>query len=261
MTMTPPPEDADEHDDRKLAAKDRSLNSKKLQQLRIKQLEEQSRFLKSHFETIDKIRSQHTEERRRCTSAYNEKRESMQARHAERNAEMETRHLSAEMDMNEQLAVERRACETKLKHMDAYCNNRQSMKPGGPVRKVTEMDYRKLVEQYNIRDGMASLHEGRINVLREKQAKQLERVAARQEAELQAVHDQSQAELERKEAAAAREEAELRAEFEFKKDKLVWRWKVMEAIERRRLELERGEEFGELPDVQWAEDGWLKAAL
>ena len=260
--ITPPPEEEDIQDQYQIEAIERSLRSARLQQLRIHQLEEQSSFLRFHFDAIDAIRSKYTEERRLAAAALKEKQEGMQARHAEKSADMEHRHLAAEIDLSETLAHERRACETKLKHMDAYCNNRHPLHPNGPPpRKVTEDDFRKLVEQYNIRNGMAALHESRINVLREKQGKQLERVAARQEAEMQALQDQADAETERKEAGRRAEEGELRREFEFKKDKLVWRWKVMEAVERRRLELERGESFGELPDVQWADDGWLTAAL
>ena len=58
-------------------------------------------------------------------------------------------------------------------------------------------------------------------------------------------------ELEALEASLGEEEESARRVFEGRKRRLLWRWKVSEAIERRRLELERGQEFGELPDVRW----------
>ena len=176
-------------------------------------------------------------------------------------AALEDRHLAAEMELSRALQQERQACDTRLKHMDAYCNGRLSVVEGNgapPRRKVTDADYRKLVQQYQLRQGMDNLHEARINVLRKKQAKQAERVAQRHAVELDALKAALDAEAERRTAAASREEDELRSDFEVKKDRLVWRWKLMEAIERKKLEMETGLLYGEMPDVVWDDHELLR---
>ena len=120
-----------------------------------------------------------------------------------------------------------------------------------PARKVTEEDYRKLVEQYNLRNGMDQLHAARINVLREQQAKQAERIGRKQEGEVTRLQQERDSELGKIEQEVQRDISWARQEWSMKKRRMVWRWRVKEAIERKTLEMERGEKYGELPDVIW----------
>lgn len=98
---------------------------------------------------------------------------------------------------------------------------------------------------------MDNLHTARINVLREKQSKQLERVAANQASELEALaasHGEEVAELDKR---FEEEEQELGQEFWERRQKLVRSWTLAEAIERRKLENSGAGDFGPLPDVEW----------
>lgn len=98
---------------------------------------------------------------------------------------------------------------------------------------------------------MDNLHTARINVLREKQSKQLERVAMNQESEMEALaasHEEEETELDKR---FEEEEQRLGVEFRERRQKLVRRWRLAEAIERRKLENSGAGDFGPLPDVEW----------
>lgn len=51
------------------------------------------------------------------------------------------------------------------------------------------------------------------------------------------------------------QELDLDREFGERKGRLVHRWAMAEAIERRTLELETGETYGPLPEIGWGDEG------
>lgn len=112
---------------------------------------------------------------------------------------------------------------------------------------------------------MDNLHAARINVLREKQTKQLETVAAAQEAEMDMLRESHRAEIENLDADFTDEETALQREFQERRARLVRRWELAEAIERRRLHNLGEGELGPLPLVEWggiegdSEDGGGRA--
>ncbi|MCJ1473493.1 hypothetical protein MMC13_002144 [Lambiella insularis] len=232
-------------------ARARSERNARLQRLRVHQLEEQGRFLRFEDEQSRLVQSKKTESRRSIMSRFQTKQQSLWERHAEVMADLELRHLTAELDLTRALQSERKACETRLRHMDAYCNSRTD---GMPRRKVTEDDYRKLVQQHHIRSGMDRLHESRINVLREKQAKQLERIQAKQEAELKAATEEMNMELKKHDSQFHGEEIDLQQDFWDRKKRILARWALAEAIERRKLEYETGQHFAPLPPISWSDE-------
>lgn len=224
--------------------------------MRVQQLDEQSRFLMHRHSRMESIRLKYVDEWSKARTIIEEQRSAAAMRHADALSELENRHLAAEMELERALEQERQACETKLKHMEAYCHGRLGAAPAPetPVRRVTQQDYRKLVEQYHLRDGLTNLHASRINVLRERQARQVERVVRRQEVEMERIEEEINRRLEARDVELRAEEEEVRKVFARRKRRLLWRWKVVEAIERRRLELELGVEYGELPDLQWSDE-------
>lgn len=121
-----------------------------------------------------------------------------------------------------------------------------------PGRIITKQDRHLLEQQHHVRNGMDNLHGSRINVLREKQAKQLERVTAKHKSELEAIADELREETQDLDATLEDEELQLRREFSERKQRLVARWALTEAIERRTLENLTGEVYGPLPSVPWA---------
>jgi hypothetical protein len=199
------------------------------------------------------MRTRQIQHKRDALSDYQQQQRETHTRHAEALASLENRHLSAEVDLNRTLELERQACETRLRHMQAYCSPRSTVQ-GMPDRVVTKSDYRQLEQQYHLRNGMDNLHASRINVLREKQGKQIERIMAKQEAELETLESDFEHQNEDLDTKFREEERQLQHEFAERKKRLVARWNLAEVIERRKLEIQTGDEYGELPAVKWSHD-------
>ncbi|MCJ1285390.1 hypothetical protein MMC26_004730 [Xylographa opegraphella] len=239
-------EEADSEETR--YARERSIRHPRLQRLRLHQLEEQGRFLRFEAEQSKLVPLKEVESRRSIVDRFQNTHQSLRDRHVEVLADLEHRHLTAELDLSRALQAERRACETRLRHMDAYCNGRTD---GMPRRKITEEDFKKLEQQYHIRSGMNSLHAARINVLREKQAKQLERIQAKQDAELSSTSSAKEIALRKHESQFDGEALDLQRDFWDRRKRILARWALAEAIERRKLEHETGMPFAPLPPIPW----------
>lgn len=228
------------------------MNNEQLRRLRASQLDEQARFIRFEEDQHRLIHFKHSEAKRDRLNRYLDQERVLQERQAEVLVELEHRHLTAEVDLNKALELERQGCETRLKHMQAYCNPKSNI-AGMPTRVVTRKDYHQLEQQYHIRNGMDNLHRSRINVLREKQGKQLERISAKQEAELEALSGNYRQQVVELESGYQAEEEEIRREFGARKKRLIKRWALVEAIERRKIENLTGDQYGPLPAVPWQE--------
>ena len=100
---------------------------------------------------------------------------------------------------------------------------------------------------------MPRLHAARINVLREKQARQLERIQAKQEVELRAAVSEMETALANQESQFDAEARHLQRDRWRREERIRARWALVEAIERRRLECETGLPFAPLPPLPWPE--------
>ncbi|MCJ1302599.1 hypothetical protein MMC08_005403 [Hypocenomyce scalaris] len=241
-------------DEETLAAQQRSMSNDHIQELRATQLEEQIRFLHFEAEQHRLIRSKQAEVRRALLDHYKQREQAMRDRHTEVLSTVEHRQLTAEVDLRRTLELELQACNTKLKHMKAYCDGKSPPVDDMPQRVVTDKDYRNLAQQFHLRNGMDNLHEARINVLRERQAKRLERIVVKQEAEVEALTDMLEREVRGLvDNKFTGELADLQRDLMERKYRLVRRWMLAEAIERHKLENEAGEVFGSLPKINWPE--------
>ncbi|KAI4210134.1 MAG: hypothetical protein LQ351_006966 [Letrouitia transgressa] len=243
---------AKDREDEDSAARRRSMHHPRLKGLRLNVLEEQNRFLRFEADQYRLLHFKQADTKRAALEEYRRKEKAAQDRHAEALMSLEHRHLSAEVDLQRTLESERQACETRLKHMQAFCNPRSTV-DGMPDRVITKQHYRQLEQQYHLRNGMDNLHKSRINVLREKQGKQLERIYAKQENELHELEDELSRRHAELDASFELEERLLRREFAERKKRLINRWNLAEAIERRKLENETGDMYGRLSDVVWEE--------
>ncbi|KAL9584455.1 MAG: hypothetical protein Q9212_002121, partial [Teloschistes hypoglaucus] len=223
-------------------ARERSLHQPELRKLRWAQVDEQRRFVRFEADQYRLMRSRQLDTERRLLDEHPQRLKTLQQRHTDALATLEHRHLSAEVDLERTLEIERQACGTRLKHMQAYCNPRHKIE-GMPNREVTKQHHRQLEQQRYVCEGIDILHAARINVLREKQAKQLERVMGKQEAELEAVDLELSQKMQRLEERCGQEEGALKGEFRERRRRLVKRWDLAEAIQRRRLENETGEVY------------------
>ncbi len=232
------------------AATQRSLENEQLKDMRARQVQEQIQIMQAEEEQRRKSRTGHERRQSEITTHYRQLEQGMKERHSQAMMDMEDRHLAAEVDLHRALKLERQACETRLRHMEAYCNSPCSIE-GMPIRIVTGKDFRGLAQQYHMRDSMESLHDSRINVIREKQAKQLEGVATKQDEELSGLAKQRDAELAVLESSHAQSMEDDQIAFEDTKRKLARRWFLAEAVMRRRLEIETGEIYAPLAPLTW----------
>lgn len=232
------------------AAQERSMHDPHLKRLRWSQLDEQRRFNRFEADQRRVMRSRQAQRERRVLDQYPHKVEAAKSRHVDALASLEQRHLSAEVDLEKTLAIERRACETRIKHMEAYCNPRSTVR-GMPSRTVTKQHHQQLEQQYRVWSGMDNLHAAKINVLREKQGKQVERVMGKQEAELKDMEQDLANDMQQLEVSRQSDEGLLRREFSARRKRLTSRWSLAEAIERKKLENETRETYAPLPPIEW----------
>lgn len=175
---------------------------------------------------------------------------------------MEDRHVSAEMELRQGLAQEQKACSIRLRHMVGYCetinkksNNYNGDCPHAQRRKMTERDIRELHQQYKLRDDMDRMHEARINVMRDKQARQLEAFEKRQQEELEALSKRHASEVDALDTRFATDTSEFETLFARRKDRLMMKWAREEERIRSSLSIDTGDEFGPLPAITWPLDG------
>jgi hypothetical protein len=176
---------------------------------------------------------------------------------------LEARQLEDEMKLKTEQDLEKRAVMLRLRYMEAYCQNptppptpvgstssgRPSIDTNYPERRVTEKDYNNLAQQYRERDIMDTLHESRINVLRGKQKKAVERLIARQKQELENMKRSQMKQLAAIDLDNADQEAELRSTLDKKRARLEFRWRTQALIERTKLERKTGMTHAALSDV------------
>lgn len=228
----------------------RSIHHPRIKQLRYLQLEEQARFIRFEADQRRVMDSRQAQRERRVLDEYPQKVKSAKERHAEALSSLEQRHLLAEIDLERTLEIERQACETRIKHMEAYCSPRSTVK-GMPSRVVTKQHYQQLEQQYRARSGMDNLHAAKINVLRERQGKQWERIMGKQENELKEMEVELANKMQQLEESRRADEELLRHEFSERRKRLTSRWSLAEAIERKKLENETGEGYAPLPPIAW----------
>lgn len=233
-------------------SRQRSLQDARLRLLRADQTEERDRFGRFEASQHRLMRFVQVKAKQGMTERYRDQQQSMESRHADALASLEHGHLSAEMDLHRTLKLERQGCETRLRHMQAYCDPSVTIE-GMPARTVTKKDQRLMEQQRHVCNCLDNLHTSRINVLREKQAKQMERVSARQQAELERLSDDLRHEMEDLDGACEADVLQLGQDLSERKERLMARWAVAEAIERRKLENQTGETYAPLPLISWEE--------
>ncbi|UKZ84595.1 uncharacterized protein TrAFT101_000500 [Trichoderma asperellum] len=234
----------DEMQRRRIAATLSSINELKLrpnlsiQQLGQEQQKELHRFIEYKFRTKDALQTRHLMQEATLEEKYELQEEAIQERHEKTLTQMEVRHLKAEMELQEQLNQYEESIGFRIKHMEGYCNGLgRNPNSQAPARTVTEKDLRELGHHYHIRDTMDQIRSGKINVMRERQARQQEDYRIKQENELETFMDKRQEVLDKMEAEFLREETHFNEVFAARQRRVQARWVL--AIEVRCRELER----------------------
>ena len=169
--------------------------------------------------------------------------------------------------MEDEHDLEKRAVMLRLRHMEAYCQNptppptpvdpysgRPSIDSLLPERKVTEKDYHNLAQQYRERDIMDTLHASKINVLRGKQKKAVERFIQKKEKELETLERDQKKELALVDREFTSEESDIRLVLDKKRARLETRWRTQALIARTKTEIATGLKYAPLADVIAVED-------
>jgi len=196
--------------------------------------------------------SRHSQKKQGLADKYADQTEKMMERHAKTVQHLEDRQIAAEMELRATLEQSEKSVKIRLKHMEAYCDGLGRHPDGDrPQRVVTERDLRELGQQYNVRDGMERLHQARINVMRDRQAKAVEELLERQEAELQKQTDRRDEDLEDLAAEFAHDEDALTRVFQDRRAKMLRRWALEMEILRRELEVKDGAKYGPMTLPDW----------
>jgi hypothetical protein len=236
----------------KTEAEKRTASSVELNNLRAQQINERDRF--SAFERKQKwiMWTRHGQAKLDVLDRYGELQAKMKERHIRTSTHLEDRQVGAEMDLRASLKQAERSVKIRLKHMEAYCDGLgRSASGDNPSRVVTDRDLRELGQQYSIRNDMERLHQSKINVMRDKQAKQMEQLLLRQEEELNKLADKQNIELEALEETFGVEEDGFIEVFRERRERLRRRWNSIEEVTRKQLEMERKVRFAPLPSVTW----------
>ncbi|APA15767.1 hypothetical protein sscle_15g105370 [Sclerotinia sclerotiorum 1980 UF-70] len=234
------------------AAEERTRTNVTLSALRACQINERDRFCAFEREMKWIMWTRHGRAKIDILDRYNELSTKMKERHQRTSTHLEDRQVAAEMELRATLKQSERSVQIRLKHMEAYCNGLGRSSGGDNIQRiVTEKDLRELGQQYNIRDDLGRLHQSRINVMRDKQAKQMENLIHRQEEELENLVLKQNQELEALEEVHSREEEGIISLFIERKSRLIWRWNLMEEVERKKLTNIAGVQFAPMPPIPW----------
>jgi hypothetical protein len=230
----------------------RSENSEELKALREKQVNERDRFHAFRRDMKTALWNRHGQTKIEILARYEDLQTKMKERHAKTAVHLEDRQVAAEMELRASLKQSERSVLIRLRHMEAYCEGVGRASSGSnPARIVTERDRRELSQQYNLKNDIERLHQSRINVMREKQGRQMEQLLTRQEEELQKLARKQADELDAHDEVFADAEEKFTELFNARKERLRRRWAIVEEVTRRKMEARDGLRYAKLGDVEW----------
>ncbi|KAF6834277.1 IBR domain-containing protein [Colletotrichum plurivorum] len=239
----------------KIEAEKRTRNSPQFAKLEGELMQELDRFRTYTRKTKWLMWTRQAEKKQALVDRYSDQIDKMKERHSKTAAHLEERQIEAEMDLRSTLDQSEKSVKIRLKHMEAYCDGLgRTQSSDLPPRVVTERDLRLLGQQYNVRDGMERLHQAKINVLRDRQAKRMEELLERQEQELEKLTDKKEQEIENLATDFAQEEDTLVRIFNDRKQRLQWRWLLAIEILRKELEEQTGDQYASLELPTWPDD-------
>lgn len=247
---------ADAESAERAEAEARSRNHPEFQRLKQTQEEQMRRFSDFMGKAKGSYQSRFSAEKLSLVDKHLDQEEKTKERHAKTVAHLEDRQIAAEMELRASLEQSERSVKIRLKHMEAYCDGLGRSSPDSkmPARNVTERDLRELGQQYNVRDDMARLHQSKINVMRDRQAKRMEELIDRQEDELQKLREKRREDIEDLAARFAHEEDIMNVVFRARQQRLKRRWEVSIEILQQTLSDRDNVKYGRVPPPPWPEE-------
>jgi hypothetical protein len=236
----------------KIESEKRTAESEELNDLRARQINERDRFCAFERKMKWIMWTRHGQAKIDILDRYGDLQSKMKERHLRTATHLEDRQVGAEMELRASLKQAERSVAIRLRHMEAYCDGLGRSAHGNhPARTVTERDLRELGQQYNIRDDLERLHQSKINVMRDKQAKQMEQLITRQEEEMEKLGDKQNADLDALEENFGTEEEGFLRLFQGRRIRMRRRWGLVEEMARKRLEGELKVKFAPMQPVDW----------
>ncbi|CAI6094033.1 unnamed protein product [Clonostachys chloroleuca] len=233
-------------------AEERSNNHEAFQQLIKSQEDEIQRFQEFAAKGRIALKERQTAQKKALEEKYAELGEKMKERHTKTAGHLEDRQVAAEMELRNTLEQSERSVKIRLKHMEAYCEGLgRSPSTDMPQRTVTERDLRELGQQYNLRDNMERLHQSKINVMRDRQAKRMEELLDRQEVELENNTAKRQEELESLISQHALELEEVDNLCKSRQERLRKRWELSVEVLCKETEKTDGLRYAQIPVPTW----------
>ncbi|EPQ66517.1 Bgt-5231 [Blumeria graminis f. sp. tritici] len=210
-----------------------------LSTLRARHINERDRFRAYERKLKWVMSTRHEQERSHILERYEEKHAKIVALHTKAATSLEDRQISAEIELRTSLKQDEANVHVRLRHMEAYCDELgRSSSASNPARVVTERDLRELGQQYNVRDNIKRLHQSKVNVLREKQAKQMEQLLVQQERELVRLEVKRDEEINAIERRFSQEEESFRMVFAKRRTNMLRRWQLEQLIGWKKLDQE-----------------------
>ncbi|EFE33920.1 uncharacterized protein ARB_07384 [Trichophyton benhamiae CBS 112371] len=239
----------------------RSLSCSILTTLRDIHESQKRRHLEFQRKIINSIKTKHDAliEVRRKQNQENEA--ALESRNTAKAARIEERDLVAELSLVAELQREKQSLQTSIRHMEAYFNtpppslssDKNDFYASLQPREYTDQKRNRLFQSYHELATLDALHQSKIKVLRDRQARAFQE--SLQDMELDSI------ELARKNSEALsdlekrkQEETEVvLAWLDGKKQGLIYRWALEEGIARRQLEDETRLTYGPLPAISFSE--------
>ncbi|KAI1181321.1 hypothetical protein F4777DRAFT_526871 [Nemania sp. FL0916] len=240
-------EAAEEH-----AAEERTRNCKELNLIRDEQAKEMERFTVFEHKSKWLLWTRHAQQKKALVGKHSAAIEKVLERHAKTAVNLEDRQVVAEMELRCSLEQSEKHVRIRLKHMEAYCDGLgHNLVSQMPSRVVTEKDLRELGQQYNLEKNMKQLHQAKINVMRDQQAKALEQLLERQECDMRRLMEKNAKEVEHLELDFADEEDLFATIFSARRSTLEMCWALEMEIMRKELEDKHGVRYRPLVPLEW----------
>ena len=238
-----------------LEAEERSKGNESFQALQQTQKDEMRRFIDFESSKRQSVRTRQQEQKGTLIEKHLDQAEKMKERHTKTAAHLEDRQVAAEMELRSSLEQSERSVRIRLKHMEAYCDGLgRNPSSDMPQRAVTERDLRELGQQYNLRDSLERLHQSKINVMRDRQAKRMEELLERQEQELAKHNAKRQEELEDQAAQFAHEMDAVVGLFNSRRSRLQKRWELSMEVLCKELEEKESVKYARLSTPEWPQE-------
>lgn len=233
-------------------AERRTKESHEFELLRNDQAKEMARFRVYERKTKWLVWTRQSQEKLALVERQSSAIDKMKERHVKTTINLEDRQVQAELELRTTLEQSERNVRVRLKHMEAYCDGLgHNPNLDMPRRVVTERDLRELGQQYNVEKNMRQLHQAKINVMRDRQAKALEELHQRQETELETLLEKNRSEIENLESGFADQEDLLTMNLNRRRDTMDKRWELAMHILQKEMELKTQLRYSVLDPLVW----------